>query len=129
MSRVLIREIQVWSVARTVFPLGWIISFLIILGSYLLIGGLVTDLASDYSKWSVVERGAGIIGGILLSLVMGFFSSILITLTAVITAVIYNFLAALGGGFAINLTESAPAPPSTGDKADTDKTEGTGTGA
>ena len=123
MSRVLIKEIQVWSVARTIFPLAWIVSSIIIFGGYLLVGGLIADLASEFAEWPVIDRGIGIVAGVLFSLVLGFFSTIAVTLIAVVAAVIYNFLAALGGGVSVGLSEPFPAAAPTRDESGTDKVE------
>ena len=120
----LIKEIHVWSVARTVFPLAWIVSFIVILGSYLLVGGLIINFASEFTDVPVVDRGAGVAVGILFSLVMGFISTVAATLIAVAAAVIYNFLAALGGGVSVGLSEPVPAPESTREESDTDLVEG-----
>lgn len=126
MSRVLIKEFHVWSVARTVFPLAWIVSSIIIFGSYLLVGGLIINFASEFTDVPVVDRGAGVVVGILFSLVMGFLSTVAATLIAVAVAVIYNFLAALGGGVSVGLSEPFPASEPTQGEPGSGKVEGPG---
>ena len=116
MSRLLIKEIQVWSVARTVFPLAWIVSFIVIFGGYLLVGGLIANLVDEFTDVPVVDPGAGAIAGILFSLVLGFFSAVAATLLAVVVAAVYNLLAALGGGVSVGFSEPVPAPEPTQDK-------------
>ncbi|GAH07657.1 unnamed protein product, partial [marine sediment metagenome] len=110
----------------TVFPLAWIVSSIIIFGSYLLIGGLITNLAGEFTDVPVVDWGPGVAVGILFSLVMGFLSTVAATLIAVAAAVIYNFLAALGGGVSVGLSEPFPAPEPTQGEPGSDKVEGPG---
>jgi len=124
MGRLLIKEIQVWSVARTVFPLGWIVSFIVLFGSYLLVGGLISNLAREFTEFPVVDQGLGVFAGILLSLLLGFLNTIVLTIIAVIAAVIYNFLAALGGGVSVRLSE--PVPASETSEGETSSAQGEG---
>ena len=107
----LIREIQVWSVVRTVFPLGWIVSTLVIFGTYLLVGSLLTSLANEFTEMPLVDWGAGVFTGILVSVLLGFFCTVTATLLAVVAVVVYNLLAALGGGVSIRLAEPGPGEP------------------
>ena len=65
MKKAVISEIQVWSVARTVFPLGWIVSTIVIFFSFLLIGGAVANLAVEYPELPEIPQGIGVIAGIL----------------------------------------------------------------
>jgi len=123
MSRLLIKEIQVWSVARTVFPLAWIVSFIVILGSYLLVGGVIASFAGEFTDLPVIDRGAGVVVGILFSLVMGFLGTVAITLIAVVAAAGYNLLAALGGGVSVDISEPVPVPEPTQDKPGAEKVE------
>ncbi len=104
----LIREIQVWSVVRTIFPLGWIISTLIIFSAYLLVGSLLTNLANEFTETPVFDSGISVAVGIVLSILLGFLSTVATTLLAVVVVVVYNFLAALGGGVSVRLTEPTP---------------------
>ena len=103
MSRVLIKELDLWSVARTVFPLFWIISALIIVAGYVLIGSIVGSLLADLTGhgWSIQGLGLIILAGIF----MGFFSAVGLTLVAVAVAVAYNLLSSLGGGVTMTLAE------------------------
>lgn len=119
MSRVLIKEIQVWSVARTVFPLAWIVSSIVIFGGYLLVGGLIANLVDEFTDLPVIDRGTGIAAGILFSLAGGFLSTIATTLVAVVAAMGYNLLAALGGGVSVGFSEPVP----TQDKPGAEKVE------
>ena len=123
MSRLLIKEIQVWSVARTVFPLAWIVSFIVIFGGYLLVGGLIANLVDEFTDVPVIDRGAGVVAGILFSLAAGFLSTIAATLVAVVGAVVYNLLAALGGGVSVGFSEPVPAPEPTQDKPGAENVE------
>ncbi len=123
MSRLLIKEIQVWSVARTVFPLAWIVSFIVIFGGYLLVGGLIANLVDEFTDVPVIDRGAGVVAGILFSLAAGFLSTIAATLVAVVGAVVYNLLAALGGGVSVGFSEPVPAPEPTQDKPGVENVE------
>ena len=123
MSRLLIKEIQVWSVARTVFPLAWIVSFIVIFGGYLLVGGLIANLVDEFTDVPVIDRGTGVVAGILFSLAAGFLSTIAATLVAVVGAVVYNLLAALGGGVSVGLSEPVPAPEPAQDKPGVENVE------
>ncbi len=123
MSRLLIKEIQVWSVARTVFPLAWIVSFIVIFGGCLLIGGLVASIAGQLTDIPAIDPGTGAIAGILFSLVLGFFSAVAATLLAVVAAAAYNLLAALGGGVSVGFSEPVPVPEPTQDKPGVENVE------
>ncbi|MFB0516893.1 MAG: DUF3566 domain-containing protein [Candidatus Neomarinimicrobiota bacterium] len=116
------KRIDLWSVARTVFPLGWIVAFIVIFVSYLLVGSLVINLASEFTDVPIIDRGTGVFAGFLLSLLLGFFSTVALTLIAVVAAVIYNFLAALGGGISVKLSEPVAMSESSG--GETDKSQG-----
>ncbi len=123
MSRVLIKELDLWSVARTVFPLFWIISALLVIAGYLLIGSIIGNLLAEYTGHGWGIYGLALI--ILASILVGFFSAIGLTLVAVAMAVAYNFLSSLGGGVTVTLAEldgaaeaaAERAPPKTGTEA------------
>ncbi len=112
MSRVLIKELDLWSVARTVFPLFWIISALIMIVAYLLIGSIIVNLIADTTGYGRVIPGLGLV--ILASSFMGFFSAMGLTLVAVAVAVAYNLLTSLGGGVTVTLAEEEGATEAAG---------------
>ena len=103
MSRILIKELDLWSVARTVFPLFWIMSALIMIVAYMLIGSIIANLIADMTGYGRGIPGLGMI--ILASSFMGFFSAMGLTLVAVAAALAYNLLAGLGGGVTVTLAE------------------------
>ncbi|UCH63859.1 MAG: DUF3566 domain-containing protein [Fidelibacterota bacterium] len=119
----MIKEIQVWSVARTVFPLAWIVCSIVIFCVYLLIGSLLTNLVDEFAEMPVIDQGVGIGAGILFSLAAGFLSTIATTLIAVLVAVVYNLLVALGGGVSVGFSESALATEPARDKPGEEKEE------
>ena len=111
-SRLTIKEIQVWSVARTMFPLAWILNAVVFFCMYLLVGSLIASLSEGLPGLSIIEPGAGIWVGLLFSVLMGFFGAVVITLLAVLAVGIYNLLGSLGGGFSIRLSDpEAPSRP------------------
>ena len=101
----LLRRVDVWSLARTIFPLGWLSAIVLFLLNYLFWGGLVVHWAREFG-YDVSPAGAGVILGLLLSILFGFLSAVMLTLTGLIMAVIYNLLAALGGGVRVELSEA-----------------------
>ncbi len=103
MSRVLIKEINVWSVVRTVFPLAWIVTTVIFLMTYLLAGGMVAAVANEFDELPSIDPAAGVAAGVLISLFFGFFATIGATICAAIATVAYNLLATLGGGIALQM--------------------------
>ena len=109
MNRVLIKEIDIWTVLRTVFPLAWIATTFLLMLTWLLAGGLLSALAGEISGMPAVDPTAGVAAGVLLSLIAGFMATIPITICAAIVAVAYNFLAALGGGITVTLEEQPVA--------------------
>lgn len=113
MSRVLIKEIDIWTVLRTVFPLAWIATTFLFMLTWLLAGGIFSALADEISGLPAVDPTAGVAAGVLLSLITGFMVTIPITICAAIVATAYNFLAALGGGITVTLEEQpvAAEPP------------------
>ncbi len=108
MSRVLIKEIDVWTVLRTVFPLAWIATTFLFMLAWLIAGGLLSALADEISGIPAMDPTAGVAAGVLLSLITGFMATIPITICAAIVATAYNFLAAMGGGITVSL-EGQPA--------------------
>ncbi|MCH7498306.1 MAG: DUF3566 domain-containing protein [Candidatus Marinimicrobia bacterium] len=115
MSRVLIKELDLWSVARTVFPLFWIISALLVIAGYLLIGSIIGNLLAEYTGHGWGIYGLALI--ILASILVGFFSAIGLTLVAVAMALAYNFLSSLGGGVTVTLAELEGAAEAAGERA------------
>ncbi|UCH09983.1 MAG: DUF3566 domain-containing protein [Fidelibacterota bacterium] len=101
----LIKEINVWSVARTVFPLAWIVSAVVIFLGTLFVGRVAENLISRFADMPLDIYGGGVsvLAGIALGLVLGFLNSIITTLVAVLAAFVYNFLASLGGGISVRL--------------------------
>ena len=117
----LIKEINVWSVARTVFPLAWIVSAVVIFLATLFVGRIAENLIIRFTEMPVdVVYGGGvsILVGIALGLVMGFLNAIMTTLIAVLGVLVYNFLASLGGGIAVRLAEELPDSGSAGETSD-----------
>ncbi len=109
MNRVLIKEIDIWTVLRTVFPLAWIATTFLLMLTWLLAGGLLSALAGEISGLPAVDPTAGVAVGVLLSVITGFMATIPITICAAIVATAYNFLAALGGGITVSLEEQPAA--------------------
>lgn len=118
MNQVLIKNIQLWSVVRTIFPAMWMVAAIITFIGYLIAGSIMTSLASDFTDVPLVDPGSGVLAGILLSLILGFFGTIMMTLSAVIFVVIYNFLASVGGGIAIILSEQTDVREPDGEDRD-----------
>ena len=123
MNRVLIKHIQVWSVARTMFPLAWIVSFIVIFAGCLLVSGLVAKITGQLTDMPAVDPGDGAIAGILLGLVLGFFSAAAATLLAIVAAAAYNLLATLGGGVSVGFSEPVPVPEPAQDKPGAEEVE------
>ena len=111
----MIKELDLWSVARTVFPLFWIISALLVIAGYLLIGSIISSLLAEFTGhgWSI--HGLALI--ILASILVGFISAIGLTLVAVAMAVAYNFLSSLGGGVTVTLAELEGAAEAADERA------------
>jgi hypothetical protein len=123
MGRQLIKEINVWSVARTVFPLVWIVSAVVIFFGTLFVGRIVQNLLGEFTDvpFDIYGGGVSIMAGIGLGLVLGLLNSIMTTLLAVLCAFIYNFLANLGGGVSVRLSGPPEELPEAGEKADADR--------
>ena len=105
MSRRLISHIDPWSVARTMFPLAWLLGFVAILLIYLLAGSLVMAVASEYYDVPEGTGEIGLAGALFASLLTGFIYAIFATLLSVLAAITYNLLARLGGGISIEMEE------------------------
>ena len=108
MNRVLIKRIDIWSVARTLFPLGWLLFAVISFITYLFMQSIASGIAESLGDYSWWEEGTptprmGLGAGILFSVVGGLFSTILVTFASVLGAAIYNYLAKMGGGITVNL--------------------------
>lgn len=117
MNQVLIKNIQLWSVVRTIFPAMWMVAAIITFIGYLIAGSIITSLASEFTDIPLVDPGSGVLAGIFISLFLGFLGTIMITLSAVIFVVIYNFLTSIGGGIAIDLAEQTDGrEPEEGDR-------------
>jgi hypothetical protein len=108
-KQLVIKEINIWSVARTVFPLAWLISIILIFGGYLLFGRVLTSAASELTDVPMVLPGVGAVAGFFMSIGLGFLNAILSTILALLTIVVYNFLASMGGGFSITLSQEPGA--------------------
>ena len=108
MSRVLIKEFHLWSIARTVFPLAWMLAVIVIFAGLLLVESLVTSLLGAFIDDPTALPTVGPVAGLLISIVLGFFFTIAVTVVALMSAVVYNFLAALGGGISISLADRWP---------------------
>ena len=93
---------------RTVFPLAWIVAMVIFLFIYLLVGGMVAAWVGGIADLPLIDPAAGVATGVLLSVLFGFFATIGATICAAIVALAYNFLAAMGGGIALQM-EPEPA--------------------
>ena len=118
MNQVLIKNIQLWSVVRTIFPAMWMVGAMLTFIGYLIAGSVISSLASGFTDVPLADPGSGILVGILLSFFLGFLGAITMTLSAVIFVVIYNFLASIGGGIAINLAEQADDREPDGEDSD-----------
>ena len=105
MNQLLVKQVDVWSVARTVFPLLWLVHFILSFVTWILISHLVGNLAHELTGYSIISGGIGIVMIVTVSLIFGFSGAVLTTLIAVLMAVLYNFLARLGGGITLNLAE------------------------
>ena len=103
--------------ARTVFPLGWLSAIVLFLLNYLFWGGLVVHWTRELGGYDVSLAGAGVMLGLLLSILFGFLAAVMLTVTGLVLAVIYNLLAALGGGVLVELSEA----PSLTDEADPER--------
>ena len=116
MPRHLLTHIDVWSVARTVFPLAWAVSAVMLFLVYLLAGSLLMNLASDYYDVPAGAGSVGIFAALLASIITGFIYSIFATLFTVLAAGGYNLLAQVGGGFALSSRplEELESPQSAG---------------
>jgi uncharacterized protein YacL len=108
-KQLVIKEVNIWSVARTVFPLAWIISIIVIFGGYLLFGRMLESAVSEFADGPLILPGIGAVAGFLLSIGLGFMNAVFSTILALLAVVIYNFLASLGGGFSVVLAEEAGA--------------------
>ncbi|UCH11216.1 MAG: hypothetical protein JSU61_04825 [Fidelibacterota bacterium] len=95
--------------ARTVFPLSWVISIIVIFGGYLLFGRILESAASEFTDAPLVLPGIGAVAGFFLSIGLGFLNAIISTILALLTVVVYNFLASLGGGFSVTMSEEPGA--------------------
>lgn len=102
MPRHLLTHIDAWSVARTVFPLAWAVSAMMLFLVYLLAGSLLMNLASDYYDVPAGAGSVGIFAALLASIITGFIYSIFATLFTVLASGGYNLLAQVGGGFAFS---------------------------
>lgn len=117
MNQVLIKNIQLWSVVRTIFPAMWMVAAIITFIGYLIAGSIITSLANEFTDIPLVDPGSGVLAGIFISLFLGFLGTIMMTLSAVIFVVIYNFLTSIGGGIAIDLAEQSDGrEPGEGDR-------------
>ncbi|MFC1547959.1 DUF3566 domain-containing protein [Candidatus Neomarinimicrobiota bacterium] len=108
-KQLVIKEINIWSVARTVFPLAWMISIILIFGGYLLFGRALSSAASEFTDVPMMLPAIGAVAGFFMSIGLGFLNAILSTILALLTVVVYNFLASLGGGFSISLSDESGA--------------------
>lgn len=115
MSRRLLTNIDVWSVARTVFPLAWLVSSAILFLVYLLAGSLLMELASELYDMPGSVRGVGIAVSLLASVITGFIYTIFVTLFSVLAAWSYNVLADLGGGVIFQYVPADAEAPSDGE--------------
>ena len=96
----------------------WIVAAIIVFIGYLIAGSIITSLASQFTDLPLADPGSGILAGIFISLFLGFFSTILMTLSAVIFVVIYNFLSSIGGGITLNLIEQTDVREPNGEDRD-----------
>ena len=103
MSRQLIAHIDPWSVARTVFPLAWLLAFIAVLIIYTLAGSVIMNMASEIYDVPAGSGRIGMVVALFASLITGFIYSIFATVLAAIGAAAYNFLAGLGGGIEISM--------------------------
>jgi hypothetical protein len=99
MRRLLIKEVDLWSMVRTVFPLFWIVNTVIVLIVLMAVRGSIGEYAVDIG----IEQGMmpGGIGLFFASLILGLLGGILYTAITAIVIICYNALTALGGGIRI----------------------------
>ena len=116
MPRHLLTHIDAWSVARTVFPLAWGVSAVLLFLIYLLAGSLLMSLASEYYDLPPAAGSVGIFAALLASIITGFIYSIFATFFSVLAAAGYNLLAQVGGGFSFSSRplEDLESPQSAG---------------
>ncbi len=115
MQHYLIRRLNLWSVARTVFPLAWLTTIVLFFLNVIFWGGLVVHWARQLGGYEVPLGGEGVVLGLFLSVFFGFLSAVALTITAIVLAFFYNLLAGLGGGVTLDLTE---APDTGADSAE-----------
>ncbi len=118
MRPVLIKEVHLWSVARTVFPLAWIITALVLFTSFLVVDSILTGLLSEFTDDFDAQQGLGLLSGFMASIILGFFATIAWTLVAVVGAVVYNYLVAAGGGVTVTVAEQPQVVSEEGDPVD-----------
>lgn len=118
MRPVLIKEVHLWSVARTVFPLAWIITALVLFTSFLVVDSILTGLLSEFTDEFDAQQGLGLLSGFMASVILGFFATIAGTLVAVVGAVVYNYLVAAGGGVTVTVAEQPQVVSEEGEPVD-----------
>lgn len=107
MRSVLVNRIDVWSVVRTVFPLGWIVWALLNLVFFLTAGNILSQFARQFSDFEAVDMQVGVLGSILLSVIMAFFQTVITTIVFALATSVYNLLAEMGGGISVSLNDQA----------------------
>ena len=105
MRSVLVNRIDVWSVVRTVFPLGWVVWALLDLMFFFMAGNILSQFTRQFSEFGAVDMPAGVLVGILLSVFTAFFQTVITTIIFALATSVYNFLAGLGGGITITLND------------------------
>lgn len=119
MSRRLIRHIDPWSVAKTVFPLSWIVISTVLWLMFMLVGSMMPPMMSD--MYDMPMEAMGTVAMIFVGLIGGFIQSVFITLFVSFGTVGYNWLASLGGGFEIDIEDvTSTAVEGVGDERDSD---------
>ncbi len=95
----MIREVDLWSMVRTLFPLFWIVNTLVILMIMLAVSGSIGEYADDLGfEPDMVPGGMGLFFS---SLMLGVLASIFYTALTAVVILCYNALTALGGGIRI----------------------------
>ncbi len=99
MRRLLIKEVDLWSLVRTLFPLFWIVNTLVILMVLIVVRGSIGGYATEFGIDSSMMPGG--IGLFFTSLALGLLGGIFYTAITAIVIICYNALSALGGGIRI----------------------------
>lgn len=111
MKTVLVRKIDIWSLVRTIFPMIWGISAILIFVIFVIFGRASSAWMETYDLDAPDMGGLGTLAAIFISLFTGFISAAFQTMIIAPAIGIYNLLARVGGGIVLVLEEDeAPEP-------------------